>query len=915
MPKATATAQVLSANYRPNLNIQIGPIRLIRKIRPMKYVLPAILSLAATFVAAQDTPRAQLPEKHFDFLESYCLDCHDADTSKGEVNLEDLPFHIENIEQAESWQKVLATLNSGEMPPEKKKQPEGAEKADFLDELAQTLVTARKLLADSGGKITMRRLNQRDYQNSIESLTGVRLNEDKLPDDGSSGDFDTVGASLFISSDKFEQYLELGRHTIDEFYERRAARTVEPFVYRVEPEETLNVALREKVARNEEYNRRFDALDAELQAALALPENAGFEKLIGGKKALSNQLLYRKIDLHLDKLKGAPNPADHGFGNFFNAVKFYDKATPYHKHYAGLPYNDTGTWLQLTMGSAKVVVAPPNDMPVGTYKIRIRAGATDDTPEFRHFLELGHPSERELGRGQLDGFPLQALHVTGSPADPQLIETQVEVGKDTTRQFAIRERQPGWGALRKFYFYPAANRNGYGHEPSIWVDYVEIEGPLPQGEPSPLDQIYEENPARSHSSDIERARSILHQFAVKAFRERQPKPEFIDALVEVYQNRLAIDKQFDVAIRTPLSMILASPRFLFLKESGQEGSPRALDDLEVAVRLSYFLWSSPPDSELLALAKQKQLRDPEVMRSEVDRLIQDPRAHEFVSGLAHQWLDMKRLDFFQFNAQRHREFDESTRAAAREEVYQSILHLLRSNDRGQLKNLLDSDYVIVNGLLAAHYGLDGVVGDEFRKVSLPKDSPRGGLLGMAAISAMGSDGIESSPVERGAWVLRHLLHAPPPPAPANVPQLSRLDDKPLTKRGKLAAHMEEAQCASCHRKIDPIGFGLENFDAAGKWRQKEGTGRKAHQIDAAGAFHNGPAFADFYELQDLIAANYEDQFARGFTEALIEYGLGRPFGFTDEELALEILSKAEGNGFQLRDLVQALVSSKQFGTK
>jgi hypothetical protein len=496
-----------------------------------------------------------------------------------------------------------------------------------------------------------------------------------------------------------------------------------------------------------------------------------------------------------------------------------------------------------------------------------------------------------------------------------LIETQVTVGKDTDRQFAIRERQPPWGPLRKFYFYPEMNRNGYGHEPSIWVDWIEIEGPLPQGDPSPLDTIFEANPAGGISSDLERARNILHEFAVKAFRENEPKPEFIDALVEVFKHRLVIEQDFDVAIRTPLSMILASPRFLFMSEPGRDGSPRALNDLELAVRLSYFLWSSPPDAQLIALAKEKQLRDPDVLREQVDRLIQDPRAHHFVSGLAHQWLDMKRLDFFQFDVRRHREFDESMRAAAREEVYQSILHLLQSNDQGQLGNLLKSDYVIVNGLLAAHYGLEGVVGDHYRKVSLPEDPSRGGLLGMAAICAMGSDGIESSPVERGAWVLRHLLHAPPPPAPANVPQLSRLDDKPLTKREKLAAHMEEAQCASCHRKIDPIGFGLENFNAAGKWREKEGEGRKRHPVDAAGAFHNGPAFADFFELRELIATNHQDDFARGFTEALIEYGLGRPYGFTDEDLTNEILTASKEEQYNLSAFIHALVQSKAFHSK
>jgi hypothetical protein len=196
---------------------------------------------------------------------------------------------------------------------------------------------------------------------------------------------------------------------------------------------------------------------------------------------------------------------------------------------------------------------------------------------------------------------------------------------------------------------------------------------------------------------------------------------------------------------------------------------------------------------------------------------------------------------------------------------------------------------------------------------------------MAAIHAMGSDGVVSSPVERGAWILRHLLNDPPPPPPPNVPQISRLADKVLTTRERVLAHQEEAQCASCHRKIDPIGFGLENWGAAGKWRttdsyrlrDKKGRGigkAKTWEIDASGAFHKGPAFSDFHQLRDLIAEREED-FARGFTEHLIEYALGRPFGFTDEDLANAIVSSAKSNQFALSEFVHALIKSEKFRTK
>ena len=295
-------------------------------------------------------------------------------------------------------------------------------------------------------------------------------------------------------------------------------------------------------------------------------------------------------------------------------------------------------------------------------------------------------------------------------------------------------------------------------------------------------------------------------------------------------------------------------------------------------------------------------------------MIDDPRSNEFVAGFLHQWLDMKRLDFFQFDILRHREFDDSTRAAARQEVYESFAHLLRDPENGRLGHLLKSDYVVINGLLATYYGIDGVAGEGFRKVAVAPDSPRGGLLGMAAIHAMGSNGVESSPVERGAWVLRHLLHDPPPPAPPNVPQLSRLADKPLTTRERLAAHREEPQCASCHRKIDPIGFGLENFDAAGKWRTTDRLRTKSWMIDAADAFFQGPSFQNFFELRDLIAAR-EDDFARGFTEHLIEYALGRPYGFTDEDLAKQIVATAREQQYSVRAFLHAIVQTAAFQTK
>lgn len=895
-----------------------------------------LLSASARCALAQATREARFPEKHQAFFQTYCLDCHDSETREGKVDLENLPFKISTLEQAERWQKILNVLNSGEMPPEDSEQPGNNEKADFIDDLASTMVAARRALADSGGEITMRRLNRREYRNTIKQLTGVTLDVNSLPADGASGTFDTVGAAQFISSDQFEQYLKLGRRAIDEAFERQAAQKTAPRVFRVEPEQTVNVQSLKSMRQLEASYERFMRWKAGVDKAAAAPENQAIMAKIlkeNPKLDLTNWpsasafLFYR----HAHNLKGAPDPRAFGFKDdndaTFSFQGGYSRKHAYIKHYTELPHSDRGTYLKLTWGIQRIDVAPkPKNLPPGSYRMRVRAGVVEGSPPSRHFIEIGHPQRVNGVPAGFASLPISSHQVTGTIDQPEIIETQLDVGLLTPKAFGIQERQPSNGKSLRDAFNRDKRVNGYGTPPAIWIDWIELEGPLPSnGPPSPLQASVENSTATSVPSENARARAILNDFADAAFRKATPDPRFIDQLVAIFETRRKAGESFEIAIRTPLSVVLASPIFLYLTEPGQDSTGRPLNDRELAVRLAYFLWSAPPDQELLTLADRNELHQPQVLHEQVERLIADPRSNEFVSGFVHQWLDMERLDFFQFDVHLYREFDENTRAAAREEVYQSFANLLRSSDRGRLGELLKSDHVFINGLLATYYGIEGVTGDTFRQVKLPADSPRGGLLGMAAIHAMGSDGVVSSPVERGAWVLRHLLNDPPPPAPPNVPQISRLENQVLTSRERLLAHQEEAQCASCHRKIDPIGFGLENFDAAGKWRtedsyqlrDKRGRGvgkRKTWTIDSSGAFHKGPTFSNYQELRNLIA-DREADFARGFTEHLIEYALGRQFAFTDEDLADEIVSAARDKEFAVSEFIHALTQSQAFRTK
>jgi len=846
------------------------------------FALVTSLLVLSPALAKAEAPQARLDEAHRAFFKSYCVECHNADKQKGKLRLDDISFSIDSIEKADRWQKILNSLNAGEMPPEDAKQPDKSAKTEFLDKLSHTLVTARSTLGDQGGKITMRRLNRREYKNTIRDLLGLEIDVRDLPADGGSGTFDTVGGSLFMSSDQFEQYLTLARKALDE------------------------------VLQTNKFEKRIERRQSEDLAKVVVRGTYGGYYLGGYKSAMS----WKSSD------RSKP-PKDFGLPDE-NEVNF--RIQVFHEHapsfcaYLANPLSDTGALLTIYNVHPEEVIALPPDspsdwdktvrapVPTGNYMLRLRIGQIPKTPKERAFLEMGtHTSD--------GGFASQrAFQITGTVANPQLIEVPVTITKDSPRSFVFREKRP-LNADQEIYN-ESQKRTGIGPDPVLWVDWVEWEGPLPDPARTEIaHQLVFENTTGAPES--QHARAIIQRFAVRAFRDKAPESEYLDKLVKLFEGRRKAGDAFVEALKQPLSVVLASPSFLYLSEPGSEKAPRQLTDLELATRLSYFLWSAPPDETLFDLAQRGELHKPTVLAQQVNRLIADNKAKAFANGFTHQWLGLTRLDFFQFNTKLYRDFDESTKAASRDEVYQTFAYLLRNGE--SLSRLLKSDQIIINAQLANYYGIEGVKGDEFRKVSLPAGSPRGGLLGMAAVLAMGSNGEHTSPVERGAWVLRKLLHDPPPPAPPNVPQLTRLEGKLLTTHERLQAHQEEPQCASCHRKIDPIGFGLENFNTVGKWRtedsyEKTGVGKKTWPIEPAAAFFNGPAFKDYFELRDLIAAKPE-RFARGFTEALIEYALGRPYGFTDEDLAASIVKQAQAKDFAVREFVQALVASKAFQTK
>lgn len=837
--------------------------------------------MTVSALAAAPDPVA-MPRAHQLFLDQYCLECHDTATEKGGVDLESLPFELATVESAELWQKVLNSLNSGEMPPEKKEQPRSEELKVFLQDLSGTLVSARQALADTGGATVVRRLNRREYENTMEALLGVEVDASSLPDDANPGGFDTSGGGLFFSSDQFEQYLAIATQALDEAV--RLGPKPKPVSQHLEPEVSLNKF----------YAKQVDSLSANWEKAQAW-------RATEGKKEPSEFGLLDESDVQFRE-------------------RLYRQQHQMYVHLLERPESKTGVLLGKLFNGAVVTKAQlSKKWPLGAYRLKVRAGRLPAAGEEGAYLEYGR-----LGGGSRSGEMevLGCVKVTGTVDQPQWIEIPVTVTQHGGRDYGLRERQPNNRDATRTIYLQSQVKTGLGPEPTVWVDSLTIEGPVDLAwPPRAVKEIFFKGMPWEQEDQDAYAREVIERFAKRAFRFRAPTPAYVDRLYTVFRAGVERGLKFWDALREPLAVILASPGFLYLLEPAVDDQPRQLSARELAVRLSYFLWSAPPDGALANAGKTGALRDPEKLAHHTRRMLKDPRADAFIAAFAHQWLHMERLDFFQVDFRNYPNFDESVKEAARREVFATMRHILDA--KRPIADLLNPGYVVVNDLLADYYGIEGVEGSDFRKVRVASDSKRGGLLGMAAVHVMGSDGIDSSPVERGAWVMRYLLNDPPPPAPPNVPQLSRVKGKLLTPREELAAHMEEAQCAQCHQRIDPIGHGMENFDPSGQWRdtlalrqvvKRRVTKKRDVPVDPSGQLPDGTPFGNFLELREAVAT-HDEAFTDGFVEALIAYALGRPYGFSDEALKEKILSVGEDDQPSMRELIVALVQSRSFQMK
>ncbi|WP_437226474.1 DUF1592 domain-containing protein [Planctomicrobium sp. SH661] len=722
------------------------------------------------------------------FIQKYCADCHGNGSQEGDFAL-DRYADLESIQKDRAvWTKLLKLVELGSMPPSDATQPSPEERAAAVSWLDHQLFYVDCSTLQNPGRVTIRRLNRTEYNNTVNDLLGIEFKPaDNFPSDDVGHGFDNIGDVLTVPPLLIEKYLA--------------------------------------------------AAEAVSKAAI---------------QARSPKYFEQKFATGSLKTEGSVHPG-------------------------------SDEMVFVSRGRVLAAATFPRD---GEYQLRIQA-----------FQDRGGQENAKMAV-KLGESPLTTIEVKNSRRFEELtIPFQASAGP---AEFSIE-------FLNDFYDEKAEKHR----DRNLHVGSIELEGPLDVTDEERQRVSLTRSLPDENRSVRQAAAENLHAFLPRAFRRPVTDEELarFSGLVE-----LAVEQggSFEDGMEVALQAILVSPAFLFRVEGGrrQSGEVEILDDYALASRLSYFLWSSCPDDELFELAQENRLHEPEVLKEQTNRMLRDPRAQQLVSNFAGQWLGLRKLDtrdiapdpekFPNFTPEIRKDLWKET-----ELFFGSIVEQDRS-----ILELLTAQYTFLNDRLAQYYGIEGVEGPHFRKVDLA-GRHRAGLLTQGSVLTLTSYPNRTSPVKRGEWVLSVLLGDAPPPPPPAVPGLDETSTKnpDLTFRESLILHRADPGCASCHKTMDEIGFGLENFDAIGRWRTEE-NGRP---VDASGALPDGQTFNGSDELIRVLIGRRDD-FARCLTEKMLTYAIGRGVDWYDRCAVDDILQSLEKDD-RFSTLILGVVNSAPFQSR
>ena len=800
-----------------------------------------------------------------EFVSKYCYHCHGDEKQKADRRFDHLGASIENFRQQELWQEILDQLNLGEMPPEDEKQPSEAEKLAIIDTITQGIAKSREKFSGAGRHTVLRRLNKFEYTNTVSDLLGLNTESwnpsTDFPADITVDGFDNDGAELVTSGLLLEKYFPAAEGAIS-----RATK------FESRPE------------------------------SKSYKQNSPF--YFSGKESKGLPKLFQ-----VDRYRFKPEtPYTDLYGRFYRGG-----------HLGFLPLNRTG--------------GVPHS---GSYTIRVKAAAVNRT----------HPYGKILGDFR-NGDPL-VMEFASVDRKGSTAGTSGNVTKSVSlTSFELEKAEPEWfewtGYLEKGYepevrfrngtaaakrlvrlllnkaddfpeFKPFANMKKSGEKgfnrwhgtlkayrgPVLRVWEIQVDGPhIQEWPPSGHSALYGKLTLEELSPQV--VESKLIDFASKAFR-RPPVEGELRPILNLVESKIKDGLSNLEALQLGFQTILSAPGFLYLNEG-----TGVLDDYALASRLSYFLWSSMPDAELSNLADEGKLTNLDVLRKQVDRMLADPKGKRLSQNFLRLWLELDNMGKMPPSREFVSFYRDNLESAMRRETDLFLQHVLEENL--QPVELLSADYSFINRELGEHYGISGLEGNEFRKVRM-EGIERGGILGHGSFLTASANGVDTSPVVRGIYVMNKLLDYSPPPPPDDVPEIEPDVTGATTLREKLIKHREDASCAQCHKKIDPAGFALENYDAIGAWREKY---NKSLEVDPSGKLPNGKTFSSPSAFKKLVIEE-KTTFVRCLTKKLLTYAIGRKLNSVDRDTVDSIVEEMIDSGKGMRDLIKMIVLSETFLT-
>jgi mono/diheme cytochrome c family protein len=838
----------------------------------------ASASLALFLAAGPACAAVQSPESlekvARPFFSEHCTKCHGEKKQKGDLRVDNLVIDFDSPKIMGHWEEIMNRINSGDMPPDDvDKRPKADDVARVSEWIAGQLREADAARQSSSeDRVAFRKLTREEYANSIRDLLGVSFDVTDptgLPEDPDWHGIQRIGSVLTLSATHVEKYLA-------------AADSV----------------LTEALGLGPEPKRE-------------LVHWSAFDLRGGGWKGLEKEYERRGIadKVRMDVVPNNGALDDRGIriktgGEYIVRVKLSGLRPP-----GGRPPRLRFYAADISRTLFEQDIDVPEDKP--------------ETLEFRVHLPPGdHP-----------------VHIVNSVPGPNPEARRSRPGPNTIAFTDLQSRIP-W--QMKF-----TDDDGKPILPFLLIDWIEWDGPIVASWPTTAYQKIFFGGEHA-TKDAAYAREILTRFAERAWRRPVTAGE-MDRYVKLTEQARQYGDDFDGSIKTALSAILCSKSFLYIVEGNAKPvvaaadkaacdggkpakvtlatasaapavpAPKAapastLTDWELASRLSYFLWSTMPDEHLFDLARAGKLHDRDTLRAEVQRMLADPKAAEFVSSFARQWLQLRRVGMFPPDKVLYPDYDDYLEKSMVGETVGFFDDVLKRN--ASLREFLDSDWTMLNERLAKFYGIDGVEGEAFRRVALKPEDHRGGLLTQAAILSLTSDGTRHRPVHRGVWVLESIVGKPAPVPPANVPALTTPDANApkTTVRQKLESHRSDPNCNACHRRIDPLGIAFDNYDAIGHWRTVEavhaGTGEDP-KLDPSGELYDGRKFADAVALKKILLDD-TDKFAAAFTEKLATYALRRGTLFSDRVELRKVTDEAKPDGYRLKSVIEDFVTSDLF---